>query len=147
MTVSLLDVNVLVAMAWPAHSAHAAVARWLLKHKDEEWATCPFTQAGFVRILSNPAFSPDALTPQDAAAVLSKNLNHTGHRFWTSDLDFNEAVRPFAGRIVGHQQVTDAYLLGLTLHNGGRLATLDRGILDLLPSESPHRRSVEVIGK
>jgi len=147
LTVSLLDVNVLLAMVWPAHSAHGVVERWLARNKDQQWATCPFTQAAFVRVLSNPAFSPNALTPHDATAVLAKNLAQSNHRFWPNDLDFSEAVRPFIRRIVGHQQVTDAYLLGLTLHKGGKLVTLDKGILDLLPFESPHRRSIEIVGR
>ena len=51
----------------------------------------------------------------------------------------------FGDRLVGHQQVTDAYLLGLTVQNKGKLATLDRGIVDLLPAESPYRGNVELI--
>jgi len=145
--VFLLDVNVLVAMAWPSHIAHQPVERWLARHAQAGWASCPFTQAAFVRVLSNPAFSSDALTVQDAAAVLSENLNHPAHRFWADDISFNEAISAFSGQLVGHKQVTDAYLLGLTLHNKGKLATLDRGILDLLPPDSPYRRGVELIGK
>jgi len=146
-TVFLLDVNVLVAMAWPTHIAHQPVERWLARHAQAGWATCPFTQAAFVRILSNPAFSSDALTVRDAAAVLSANLSHPAHRFWANDIGFNEAIPPFHDQLVGHQQVSDAYLLGLTLRKNGKLATLDRGILDLLPPESPYRGSVELIGK
>jgi len=145
-SVFLLDVNVLVAMAWPTHIAHEQVGRWLRRARIE-WATCPFTQAGFVRILSNPSFSADALTPTDAAVVLSKSLTSPAHRFWAIDIGLSEANQPFREQIVGHQQVTDAYLLGLTIHKKGKLATLDRGILDLLPPDSPYRASVELIGK
>ena len=35
--------------------------------------------------------------------------------------------------------MTDAYLLGLALRKRGRLATLDRGILALLPNKSLER--------
>ncbi len=140
----LLDVNVLVASAWPAHSAHAQVSRWLARHADEEWSTCPFTQVGFVRIISNPAFSPYALTPQNARALLQANLQHRGHRFWPDDIGLNEAIRSFEAKIVGHQQLTDGYLLGLAVRKKGKLATLDRGILDLV-SGSQQRGSVEVI--
>jgi predicted nucleic acid-binding protein len=62
----LLDVNVLIATAWPTHRAHASVQRWLSRRAREGWATCPLTQTAIVRILSNPAFSPNALTPGDA---------------------------------------------------------------------------------
>ena len=147
MNVFLLDVNVLVAIAWPAHNSHARVKRWLVRHASDEWATCSFTQVAFVRILSNPAFSPHALRPLDAVALLSANLNHPAHRFWANDIGLSEAIRPFQDRIVGHQQVTDAYLLGLTLRKKGKLATMDRGILELIPGESPHRGIVELIGE
>ncbi len=36
-------------------------------------------------------------------------------------------------RIVGCRQVTDAHLLAIALASGGRLATFDRGIVDLVP--------------
>jgi toxin-antitoxin system PIN domain toxin len=142
----LLDVNVLVAIAWPTHDAHERVRRWLTRHAKDEWATCPFTETGFVRIVSNPAFSPHALTPRQAAALLNSNLKHPGHRFWSSDIGFSQAAAAFQERVRGHQQITDAYLLGLTLHKRGRLVTLDTGIAELLPEGSPHRASVEVIG-
>jgi uncharacterized protein len=67
----LLDVNVLIAMAWPTHRAHERVQEWLAHNAREGWATCPLTQTAFVRILSNPAFSPNALTPADALALLT----------------------------------------------------------------------------
>jgi len=53
----LLDVNVLIALLWPPHEAHARTQRWFATNADQGWATCAMTQAGFVRIVSNPAFS------------------------------------------------------------------------------------------
>ena len=141
----LLDVNVLIATAWPTHEAHARVQQWLVRHAREGWATCPFTECGFVRILSNPAFSPNALTPADAVALLRANLRHPAHRFWQEDLSFVEAVAPFAERLVGYRQVSDAYLLGLAIHKRGKLATLDRAVLALLPERSPEREKVTLI--
>jgi toxin-antitoxin system PIN domain toxin len=133
----LLDVNVLVAMAWPTHRAHEKVQEWLTRHAREGWATCPLTQTAFVRIVSNPAFSPNALTPGDALALLRANLGHPAHRFWADDVSFVQALEPFSPRLTGHQQVTDAYLLGLAIHKKGRLATMDRGVRTLLPDKSP----------
>jgi hypothetical protein len=42
---------------------------------------------------------------------------------------------PFAHRILGHQQVSDAYLLGLAIKENGVLVTFDRGIKYLAGSE------------
>jgi toxin-antitoxin system PIN domain toxin len=131
-SVYLLDLNVLVALAWPAHSAHSLVQNWMSQHARHGWATCPFTQTAFVRILSNPAFSQDALTPANALSLLAANLEHPTHRFWEDDISFPKALELAAARIVGRQQVTDAYLLGLAIHRKGKLATLDRGIVSLL---------------
>jgi uncharacterized protein len=56
-----------------------------------------------------------------------------------------EAVVRLRPRIVGHQQVTDAYLLGLAIHRKGKLATLDRELLELLPEKSEERDLVTMI--
>lgn len=124
----LLDVNVLVAMSWPAHVAHEKVQQWFSRNAREAWATCPFTQTAFVRIISNPAFSPNALTTADAFQLLGSNLKHPGHKFWPDNIGLLEATRTFQSQIAGHQQVADAYLLGLAMHCKGKLATLDKGI-------------------
>jgi toxin-antitoxin system PIN domain toxin len=145
LTAYLLDVNVLLAMAWPQHSGHSAVQRWLAREGRKGWASCPFTQSGFVRIISNPAFSRDALSPEQALSLLHTNLEHPSHRFWPATLTVNEAMAKVA-EIVGHQQITDAYLLGLAIHNKGRLATLDRRATSLLPRNGSGKSDIELIG-
>jgi uncharacterized protein len=141
----LLDVNVLLAMIWPRHEAHAKVQQWLSRSGREKWATCPFTETAFVRILSNPAFSRDALTPADALRLLEANLAHPAHQFWSDDLGFPQAISSYSPRIVGHQQVTDAYLLGLAIHKKGKLATLDRALATVLPESSFAREALLLI--
>jgi len=141
----LLDANVLIAMAWTAHRAHGKAQAWFSRHASSGWATCPFTQAGFVRVLSNPAFSPNALTPRDALALLQSNLGHPAHRFWKDELTLLQAFENLAARLTGHQQITDAYLLRLAGHNGGKLATMDQSILALLPEKPRQRELIEMI--
>ena len=145
MTPFLLDANVLIALAWPAHEAHSRVQQWFARNSKQGWATCPLTQSAFVRILSNPAFSPHAVTPQEALNVLSANLQHAGHQFWRDEITLLDALKRFEGRVVGHLQVTDAYLLSLVLHKNGRLATLDKAVGALLAEESPEKARVETI--
>jgi uncharacterized protein len=131
----LLDVNLLIALLWPPHEAHTRAQHWFAKNADEGWATCAMTQAGFVRIVSNPAFSHRVVSPRDALDVLKGSLNHPAHRFWTEDIGVTEALGHLGRRLLGHQQITDAYLLGLAIHKKGRLATLDRSVAGLLPDE------------
>jgi uncharacterized protein len=131
----LLDVNVLIAMAWPTHHAHEKVQSWLVPHAREGWATCLLTQTAFVRILSNPAFSPDALTPADAVRLLEANLAHPSHRFWADEISLAQALKSFLPRLRGQQQVTDAYLLGLAIQRKGKLVTM-RDLRGLLPDKS-----------
>jgi toxin-antitoxin system PIN domain toxin len=145
MTAFLLDANVLIALMWPAHENHTQAQAWLGRKSHEGWATCPFTQAAFLRIITNPAFSRDAVTPQEAAKLLGANLNHPSHRFWPDEISFVQAIHPFARRLAGHQQVTDAYLLGLAIHKQGKLATMDRAVLALLPEKSSPGDFLEVI--
>lgn len=145
MSAFLLDVNVLVALMWPAHKLHSRAHRWFATHSKQGWATCPLTQAGFVRITSNPAFSPDALTPQEALDLLGANLAMRSHSFWSDDIGLADALEGLGIRLSGHQQITDAYLLGLTSHYDGKLATMDRSLVALLSQESPHLTLIEFI--
>ncbi|MBZ5576590.1 MAG: PIN domain-containing protein [Acidobacteriia bacterium] len=126
----LLDVNLLVALAWPSHVHHREAQQWFARKGKSGFRTCPLTQAGFVRISSNPKFSPEAVSPADAAQLLAEITGLPEHGFWPDDLTFEQAM----GRIphlAGHRQVTDAYLAALATAHGGILATLDRGAATL----------------
>jgi uncharacterized protein len=143
-TAFLLDANALIALAWPTHSAHERVQHWFSSNARRGWATCPFTECAFVRIVSNPAFSSDFLTLPDAVRLLALNVEHPAHRFWAADISFADAAKSFQGRLVGHKQVTDVYLLGLATQRKGKLATLDERVTALL-DKSSQREWVELI--
>ena len=128
MRAALLDINILTALLWPTHEHHEAAHRWFRGRADARWATCPLTQLGFVRIVSNPAFSRDALAPGHAVALLAGNLTHSGHEFWTEKLQVPAAVKGIEPALQGHRQVIDAYLLALASRRRGLLATFDRGL-------------------
>ncbi len=141
----LLDTNLLIALLWPSHERHETALKWFTRHRTKGWATCPITQAGFIRIVSNPAFSRDAVHPREAIHVLSANTAAQDHVFWPDEAPVAETIA-FAGvRLVGHQQVTDAYLLGLAIRRGGVLATLDHGIAALTEPKSPERKALVTV--
>lgn len=145
MTAVLLDVNVLIALFWPTHESHLRAQTWFEQNAVAGWATCPFTQGAFVRVVSNPAFSKDAVSPAEAVNLLSANVRHKAHQFWADEIDFVTAVWPFVGRLSGHQQVTDAYLLGLVRHKKGKLGTMDRTLTELLPDKRLEKNLVVII--
>ena len=141
----LLDVNVLVALLWPSHDRHDVAIQWFVRHRAKGWATCPLTQLGFVRVVSNPAFSRDAVLPTEAAALLEANTAAEDHTFWPDNLSFADASSHVGVRLAGHQQVTDAYLLGLAIRHDGVLATLDAGIASLSPPKSKAAKALQII--
>lgn len=122
----LLDTNLLVALAWPNHVHHAEARKWFAGAQAAGFRACPITETGFLRISSNPAFTSAAGTPGDALTLLERIKRLPGHAFWPDDLPIDAALKP--GRIVGHRQVTDGYLLALAISHGGILATLNRGV-------------------
>lgn len=119
---ALLDTNVLLALAWPNHQHHSVAHRWFRAEARHGWASCAFTQLGFVRLSSNPAYTPTAVRPQQAATLLRELLAHKQHRFWPSPDATNPRIYL---RTLGHQQVNDAYLVDLARRQRGRLVTLD----------------------
>jgi uncharacterized protein len=140
---ALLDINILTALLWPTHEHHDAAHRWFGGRADAPWATCALSQLGFVRIVSNPAFSLDALSPTEALALLGENLTHPAHEFWTDSVQVPAAVKGMQARLQGYKQLTDAYLLALAHRRKGVLATFDRGLRTLAGDD--FSASVEVV--
>lgn len=131
MKTALLDINILTALLWPAHEHHNVAHAWFVDRAEAPWATCSLTQLGFVRIVSNPAFSRDALSSVEAVALLAENLAHPSHEFWTDGLQVPGAVKGMEARLQGYKQLTDAYLLAVAHRRKGVLATFDRGLRTL----------------
>lgn len=145
MKAALLDVNVLVALAWPNHIHHDLAQAWFGRNRRHGWATCPLTESGFVRVSSNPHVIPQARSPREAAQLLKRIVALRGHSFWPDDVSFTRSPQVGIERIVGYRQVTDAHLLALALRRGGRLATLDAGVRSLVPPRWPPAQAVAVL--
>lgn len=80
--VALLDVNVLVALFDPDHVHHGPAHAWFAAHRSEGWATCPRTENGLVRLLSNPSYSGVHETPAAIVRRLQAFCASGGHAFW-----------------------------------------------------------------
>lgn len=126
MKTALLDVNVLVAIFAPHHVHHEAAHEWFAENRGLGWATCPLTENGMVRILSNPAASAVAERPAELARRLETFRRSGQHHFWPDDGSVCDGSH--FSLTVGWKLITDVYLLGLAVRKGGRLATFDRSI-------------------
>ncbi len=129
----LLDVNLLVALAWPNHIHHAAALGWFRRSEAEGWATCPLTESGFVRVSSNSSVLADARSPREAIHLLRRIVALPHHVFWHDDVSVASSGFLDEVPLAGYRQVTDAHLLTLARHRGGRLATLDGKMRSLVP--------------
>ena len=145
MSISLLDVNVLLALAWPTHVHHAAAHRWFAENRQTGWATCPLTQLGFVRLGMQPAVVKIPILFGDVMHALAQITANEAHCFWPLEGGLADIRDEIRARIVGHHQVTDAVLLDLAIRRQGRLATFDRGVLGLLPPDSALRDAAAII--
>jgi hypothetical protein len=123
---ALLDVNFLIALFDPEHVHHEPAHSWFGGHRSSGWATCPLTENGVVRILSNPAYSASVEPPAEIARRLASFRKSGGHVFWPDDVSLCDPE--LFNLAVGHRHLTDVYLLGLAVRHGGRLATFDRSI-------------------
>jgi uncharacterized protein len=132
----LLDVNVLVALSDPEHEHYPAARKWFNSLNGAEWCVCPLTEAGFVRVSTNPRISnPLVRTFAQATAVLAGLATVSGYNYWPIRESWATLTMAFVDRITGHQQITDAYLLGLAIKENGVLVTFDRGLKYLAGAE------------
>lgn len=136
---ALLDVNVLIALLDAAHVHHAVAREWLADNIADGWASCPITQNGCIRILSQPGY-PGAESPAAVAARLAEAAATSWHEFWPDDLSLLDRNVLDWRCVLGTRQLTDAYLLALAVRRDGRFVTFDRSIpLGIVPgAEARH---------
>jgi hypothetical protein len=131
----LLDTNILIPLLWPRHTERAKVLAWFKANAAGSFATCSLTQAGFVRITSSLEVMHQRYSLSESRELLLALTRLPGHSFWPTTVTYFEASDPFQRRMHGPKQVTDAYLLGIVKHHGGKLATLDKAVKSLAGPE------------
>ena len=122
---ALLDVNVLIALFDPGHAHHEPAHDWFADNASPGWATCPVTEAGFIRVLS--ALGSPALRPGTLVNRLRQFRSSPAHEFWPDTISLTDTA-VFDLTFASQRNLTDVYLLGLANTRGGRLATFDRTI-------------------
>lgn len=123
---ALLDVNLLVALFDPDHVHHELAHDWFADHRAGGWATCPVTENGFVRVLTNPAYGAAVMRPPELVDRLRRFCVSGHHTFWPASVSLRDNKLFNPSSIRGHRQLTDVYLLALAVTMGGCLATFDR---------------------
>jgi uncharacterized protein len=140
---NLLDLNVLIALTDSGHQHFQAAQNWFASSGKDNWGICTLTEAGFIRVTSNPAMHSGARKLEQSLAILRGLKTHPGYHFWPINESWIDLTAPFATRITGHQQITDAYLLGLAIKENGVLVTFDRGLRYLAGPE--FSRNLEIL--
>ena len=137
----LLDANALIALGWPPYEHHERMLQWFERHASAGWATTAFTQAAFMRVLLQPSFpSPHPLAVSDVACLLLRNTAHSKHRLLATNFGFEQVLGCCTGGLVGHRQITDAYLLTTAVLHAVELVTFDSGIAQLLATAPERER-------
>lgn len=124
---ALLDINVLIAVHDSDHVHHTQAAQWLETRGRQGWASCPLTQNGCLRIMSQSAYS----NPQPLALLVQMLQSSTApafHKFWPDDISILDSLKFKHPHIHSPRQLTDLYLLGLAVKNNGCLVTFDQRI-------------------
>ncbi len=141
----LLDANALIALGWPTHEHHPRMLKWFSQHARAGWASTAFTQSAFVRIVSQPAFSGRSIAIGEVAELLLRNTAHPKHRLVALDFGFADVWAACTGGILGHRQITDAWLLTAAIRNGMKLITFDAGVEHLLANTHERNKHVTVL--
>ena len=128
----LLDANVLIALVVADHVHHRAAENWLA-NSDARFATCPVTEGSLVRLLVR-----NGQAAESAKAVVAAVNDDPRFEFWSQGLSYREVTMK---GVIGHRQVTDAYLAQLARAHQGRLASFDQGLTKL------HADVVELVPK
>lgn len=125
----LVDGNILVAYPLSGHGDHVRVTRWFAGLTDR-FATCSVTQGTLLRLHMTLALDKSADAAWKALAYLEA---HPLHEYWSDDLPYREVPHR---QIQGYRQVTDAWLIELARRNGGKVATLDTGMVATYPNDA-----------
>ncbi len=126
----LLDVNALIALIDSDHVDHSTMEAWFLRQHHAGWATCPLTENGVIRVLSQPTYPSGQRTPAEVVQILAalKNAFRSTYSFWADGLSLIDDGIFDAAMIVSSRQVTDVYLLGLVRHHEATLVSFDRSL-------------------
>ena len=122
----LLDANVLIGLTVEEHEHHERAITWVANV--DRFAVCPIVEGALVRFLLRLGESSST-----AADVVRRIRAMPSCEFWTDSISYADVD---LGHVVGHRQVTDAYLVSLARTHSAALATLDSGLASSAPDHT-----------
>ncbi len=126
---ALFDVSALIALLHLQHTFHQAAFDWWIANSKYGWASCPITENGLLRIMSNPRYSAFVrFSVAEVGELISRFVANSDHEFWPDDISLTDKHAFENDAILGPMQITDVYLLGLATKNNGRLVTFNQSI-------------------
>jgi toxin-antitoxin system PIN domain toxin len=126
-TTYLLDPSVLIPLQLADHTHHDRAATWAAPVP--RFALCPIAEGALVRTLIR-------LGRSRASALDLLRAMYASHRFefWPDNVSYAEV--DLTG-VIGHRQVTDAYLVALARsHPETQLATMDQALAKAYPADA-----------
>lgn len=125
--VALLDVSTLIALVDSDHVGHGAIQKSFIEHHRSGWATCPLTENGMVRVLSQADYPSGKRTPAEVIQILNalRTAFRDFHQFWPDDISIAATSAFDSALIAGPRQITDIYLLDLATRHKGMLVSFD----------------------
>lgn len=120
--------NVWVALLDEAHVHHIQALTFARRPK-VKIATCPIIENGIIRILNLPGYS--RLGPAGFETVrnkLQQICTDLDHEFWPDEVSLRTESGINWSRVLGHNQITDIYLLALAVARKGCFVTLDHRV-------------------
>jgi uncharacterized protein len=131
----LLDVNVILALIDPTHVHHERAHRWFVGKADDGWDSCPITENGVPRVMSNPRY-PNSQPITTIVASMASLFQVGAHRFVPDSISLFDGMVD-TSRLLSSGQVTDTYLLAFAIRQGSKLATFDTKIVTAAVTGGP----------
>ena len=124
----LLDVNLWIALFDDAHT-HSARANAFIAKRSVKIATCPLVENAVIRVLNLPNYAlRGAIGIDQVRQQLKHAITELDHEFWPDDVSLLDDKRIDFGKVFGHNQIADVYLLALAVAHRGTLVTFDQHI-------------------
>jgi toxin-antitoxin system PIN domain toxin len=127
-TADLPDLNVWLALTWPAHLRHQHAVQYWEQQAADQVLFCTVTALGLVRLVCQPKLMGTAVrNVAEASSLLEALYQQPGVRLAKPEHNgwevFHQLLR---GGAIPARLCTDAHLAALAIANGWRLVSFDR---------------------